>query len=105
MTPEMKMKNLLGLAQRAGKLISGEELTIKAIQRKEAKLVLVATDASDNTKEKIQNKCHFYSVPLTADFTADEISQAIGKSRSICAFTDKGFADSYKRLKGTSQMR
>ncbi|EQC73205.1 ribosomal protein L7Ae family protein [Streptococcus sp. HSISM1] len=30
---------MLGLAQRAGKLISGEELVIKAIQEEKAKLV------------------------------------------------------------------
>lgn len=105
MTPEEKMRNLMGLAMRAGMLISGEEMTIKAIQHKEARLVLVATDASNNTREKMKNKCQFYSIPFTSDFTAEEISQAIGKSRSICAFTDKGFADSYQRLKGTSQMR
>jgi len=35
---KQKISNLLGLAQRAGKLISGEELVIKAIQEEKAKL-------------------------------------------------------------------
>ena len=33
MTPEDKMLNLLGLSLRAGKLITGEEMTIKSIQK------------------------------------------------------------------------
>lgn len=105
MTPQDKQMNLLGLALRAGKLITGEELTIKAVQRKEAKLVIVAGDASNNTQEKLVNKCKYYHVPLDIAFTADEISAAIGKSRSICAFTEKGFADSYLKLKGTNNMK
>ncbi|MFZ2584316.1 MAG: 50S ribosomal protein L7, partial [Trichococcus flocculiformis] len=36
MTPEDKMLNLLGLSLRAGKLITGEEMTIKSIQKNEA---------------------------------------------------------------------
>lgn len=100
-----KQLNLLGLATRARKLITGEELTIKAVQRNEAKLVLVAADCSENTKEKMVNKCTYYNVPIEIIFSSEEISQAIGKSRSICAFTDKGFADSYFKLKGTNNMR
>lgn len=104
MTPEQKQLNLLGLATRAGKLVTGDELTTKAIQKKKAKLVVVASDASDNTKDKMQNKCMFYNVPLDISFTKDEISQAIGKNRSICAFTEKGFVDSYLKLKGTNNI-
>ena len=105
MEQSKKQLNLLGIATRARKLISGEELTIKAIQRNEAKLVIVATDCSDNIKEKLLNKCTYYNVPFDSSFTSDEISIAIGKSRSICAFTEKGFADSYLKLKGTNNMR
>ncbi|MFZ2262530.1 MAG: ribosomal L7Ae/L30e/S12e/Gadd45 family protein, partial [Trichococcus flocculiformis] len=46
MTPEDKMLNLLGLSLRAGKLITGEEMTIKSIQKNEAVFVLCATDCS-----------------------------------------------------------
>ena len=34
-----KLANMLGLAQRAGRIISGEELTVKAIQEGKADLV------------------------------------------------------------------
>ena len=101
MTPEDKMLNLLGLALRAGKLITGEEMTIKSIQKNEAVFVLCATDCSTNTKEKLENKCRYYEVPFLVHFTSEQISQAIVKSRSICALTDRGFAKSFMRLKGT----
>ncbi|HAP7497366.1 TPA: 50S ribosomal protein L7, partial [Enterococcus faecium] len=39
-----KAMNLIGLAMRAGKLITGEELTIAEIRKQKAKLVFVATD-------------------------------------------------------------
>ena len=104
MNSDEKKLQLLGLALRAGRLISGEELTIRSIQKNEAKLVIVASDASENTREKMKNKCQFYNVPISTEFTSDEISQSIGKNRSICAFTDKGIATSYQKLKGTRKI-
>lgn len=104
MSPEEKQLQLLGLALRASRLITGEEMTIRSIQKNEAKLVLVASDASENTKEKMINKCQFYKIPISTEHTSDEISQAVGKSRSICAFIDKGFAESYYKLKGTRKI-
>ena len=49
--------SLLGLANRAGKIISGEELVIKEIRSGKAKLVFFSEDASANTKKKITDKC------------------------------------------------
>ncbi|MGC3347912.1 L7Ae/L30e/S12e/Gadd45 family ribosomal protein, partial [Enterococcus faecium] len=51
-----KAMNLIGLAMRAGKQITGEELTIAEIRKLKAKLVFVATDASENTRKKIIDK-------------------------------------------------
>ncbi|MCZ0716772.1 YlxQ-related RNA-binding protein [Aerococcus kribbianus] len=84
--------NSLGLAQVAGKLVSGEALVIKAIQRQEAKLVFLANDCSPTTKKKIKNKSSYYDVPLVEEYTTMEISQALGKKRSLVALTDQGFA-------------
>ena len=43
--------NLIGLAMR-GKTNHGEELTIAEIRKQKAKLVFVATDASENTRKR-----------------------------------------------------
>lgn len=92
-----KKLNLLGLAQAASSLVSGEERVIQAIQQGEAKLVVVANDASPSTQEKINNKCSYYQVPINLDYKMVDISQALGKKRSICAFTNKGFAASFQK--------
>ena len=48
-----KALNMLGLAMRAGKLITGEELTINEIRKHKVSLVIVTTDASENTQKKL----------------------------------------------------
>ena len=43
---------MLGLAMRAGKLITGEEMTINEIRKRKVNLVIVTIDASENTQKK-----------------------------------------------------
>lgn len=43
--------NLLGLANRARKLVHGEGTIVEGIRNKQVKLVLIAEDASDNTQK------------------------------------------------------
>ncbi|MGX7417744.1 YlxQ-related RNA-binding protein [Carnobacterium gallinarum] len=98
MTNEQKVLNLLGMAQRAGKLVTGEDLSIKEIRNGNAKLVIVALDASENTRKKLSDKGQHYEVPVTVRFTKLELSQAIGKERTICTIIDKGFAKKFREL-------
>ncbi|WDF83743.1 YlxQ-related RNA-binding protein [Lacticaseibacillus pabuli] len=98
MTNTEQMKNLLGLAQRAGKLETGTDFTLKAVAAKKAKLVILATDASSNLTKKIQDKCNFYDVPLAVPMTVDDLSIAIGHVRSVVAVMDAGFAKSLAKL-------
>ncbi|BAL61920.1 ribosomal protein L7A family [Melissococcus plutonius DAT561] len=48
---DQKILNLLGLATKAGKIVTGEELTIKDIRNQKTALVFIAKDASKNTKK------------------------------------------------------
>ncbi|EGV10485.1 ribosomal protein L7Ae domain protein [Streptococcus constellatus subsp. pharyngis SK1060 = CCUG 46377] len=50
---KQKLANLLGLAQRANRIISGEELVVRAIQDGKAKLVFLANDAAPNLTKKL----------------------------------------------------
>ncbi|WP_077621929.1 L7Ae/L30e/S12e/Gadd45 family ribosomal protein [Sediminibacillus massiliensis] len=91
--------NLLGLAFRAGKLSLGEEAIIKDIQKKRAKLVLLASDIGPQTRKKLIDKCTFYNIPFLLADDRDTISQAIGKSgRVAIAVLDAGFADKLASL-------
>ncbi|MDB7100895.1 YlxQ-related RNA-binding protein [Enterococcus mundtii] len=93
-----KAKNLIGLAMRAGKMITGEELTIGDIRRQKAKIVFVASDASENTRKKIKDKSSYYEVPCFELFSEEEITQMIGKPRKVIGITDTGFAKKVKEL-------
>lgn len=94
---DVKKLNMLGLAQRAGKVISGEELVEKAIMQKKAKVVFVASDSSDATKDKFDKKCFFYKIPTIFDYNSSQLSHAIGKTRKIICITDINFANAFKK--------
>lgn len=93
-----KALNLLGIATRAGKIVSGDGLTLTEIRNQNAKLVFVASDASPNTLKKFQDKCTYYKVPCISQFSQIELSQAIGRSRMIIGVCDTGFAKKLQEL-------
>ena len=58
-------------------------------------MVVVADDASANTKKMFQNKCHFYHVPIYCYGDMDLLGHAIGnESRASLAVLDQGLAQS-----------
>ena len=95
---KQKISNLLGLAQRAGRSISGEELVVKAIQDGKVKLVFLAHDAGPNLTKKIQDKSQYYQVEIVTVFSTLELSIAVGKSRKVLAVTDAGFTKKMRSL-------
>lgn len=98
-----KALSLLGLAVKAGKVVSGEFSTEESIKRHKAKLVIIAGDASDNTKKKFQDKCRFYKVPVFIYGSKYTLGHAMGKQERACAaIEDRGFAKSIVTLFGGS---
>lgn len=94
---DVKVLNLLGLATKAHKTVRGEDNVIKAMQQGKVKMVFIASDASERTKDQFSKKCFFYSVDVNFDFTCGELSSAIGRGLcKIIAINDQGF---YKTLK------
>lgn len=78
---------------RAGKLVTGDETVLKAVRSGNAKLVVMATDASANMQKKYRDKCGSYEVPLIEYGTRGELGASIGKDeRVLIAVTDAGFA-------------
>ena len=93
-----KELSLLGLAAKAGKLVSGEFMTEKSVKEGKARLVLVATDASDNTKKMFRNMCDFYKVPLCLIGDKETLGHVIGKQfRASLAVTDDGFTKAIQK--------
>ena len=65
----------------------------KAVKSGSAYLVIVAEDASDNTKKEFFNMCNFYHVPVCCYGTKEQLGHAMGKEmRASLAVTDEGFS-------------
>lgn len=93
-----KIYSLLGIAMRGRNLVSGEFQTLEAIKKGSAMLVIIAEDASDNTKKLFSDKCLFYQVPFFQYGTREELGKAIGKDlRSSVGVCDAGLADAVIR--------
>lgn len=94
---QSKALALISLATKAGKTASGEFCTEKEVKTGRAALVIVASDASDNTKKKFKNMCEFYKVPIYFYKDKDTLGHAMGKEfRASLAVTDAGFAKGIK---------
>lgn len=88
----VKAQQALGMAMRAGKLVTGDEAMMSAIRSGKVKLALLANDASDNAKKKYRDKCHYYEIKLVEGLDRAQLGQAIGKAeRVIIGVTDPGF--------------
>jgi ribosomal protein L7Ae-like RNA K-turn-binding protein len=90
---------MLGMAMRAGKLVTGEEGVVLAIRQNKVNLVFLAEDASPNTTKKITDKSIYYKVPVMTVESRYELGHAIGKAeRVVVGISDKGFANKMKTL-------
>ena len=74
-----KLLSLISLATKAGKTASGEFCTEKEVKSGRAKLVIVAADASENTKKKFRNMCDYYQVPVFFYGDKNTLGHAMGK--------------------------
>ena len=102
---DSKILSLFGLATRAGRIASGEFQTETAVKSGTAYLVVVAEDASDNTKKLFRDKGSFYKVQVIEFGTKEELGHAIGKEfRASLAILDEGFAKAVmKKIDSLSQ--
>lgn len=93
-----KIFSYFGLATKARNVASGEFSTEKAVKEGKANLVIVAEDASDNTKKMFTNMCTYYKVPIYFFGEKTELGHAMGKEfRASLALLDKGLADAVEK--------
>jgi ribosomal protein L7Ae-like RNA K-turn-binding protein len=91
--------NLLGMARKAGAIETGETNSGAAVHAGRARLLLLASDASENAAGRAEGYVSTRRVPLCrVPFTKDEISAITGKNGcSMAVLTDLGFAESFAR--------
>ena len=88
-----KILNLLGLAKKARKLVLVTDTSVAMLKSNKLTLLVIATDASDSTYDKLEKKAYFYQVPVMYKFTTEELSNALGVNQvKVIGITDAGFA-------------
>lgn len=93
MTKQERWASLLGLAYRAGTVVSGDALVRSSVSGRKAYVVLVAQDAAANARKQWENKCDYYKIPLRYVTSRQTLGHAIGKDeRVVVAVSEKGFA-------------
>ena len=86
--------SLLGLALRGGNLVVGEEPVEAVARARDARVLLVAADAAENTVRRVRHfaeagQCLWVKLP----FTKEELGFVVGRtSLAIAAFTDAALA-------------
>ena len=88
-----KVLALLGLSKKSGNIVSGELAVKEAVRSQKARLVIIAEDASQNTRKLFTDKCLTYSVPCVFYSDKASLGNALGtKERSSAAVLDEGLA-------------
>lgn len=94
-----KLTAYIGFAKKSGRITIGSALTVDGIRsggRKTPLVAVCASDASKNTKSRIENSCNYYEVPLVkAPVTCEELGNIVGKGTavSVVGITDMNLAD------------
>ena len=98
MSEKRELLGALGLCARAGKLIYGIPMICEALKaggKNKPVLVVEASDTSDNSHKRIQDRCRFYGTEiLRIEIAGAELGAAVGKTTVLgaVAVTDAGLA-------------
>lgn len=92
-----KALNYIGLAKKAGSIEVGETNSGAAIRSGKGRVLLLASDASDNAKRRAENYVHETQTPLVAiPFSKSDLSQITGDTGcSMAVITDFGLAAAF----------
>lgn len=74
-----KVLSLLGIASRARRIVCGQTV-LESFKKNQVKYLFIASDASENTKERYLNKCKYYNVKYCDTYSTSQLSLAIGQN-------------------------
>ena len=106
MKPLDKALNYMALARKAGRIELGEEPVGAAARAQKARLVVVASDATDHTWRRAQSfvagtnqQC------IRVPFNKDQLGESIGRAAlAVAAFTDPALALAFVKSLGQPQL-
>ena len=88
-----KVLRYMGLAKRAGSLVSGVNTCTWAMSKGRASLIILAEDISENSEKKIMKEVRRSDTAFVKYGNISDLSHAVGQTdRSVFAITDDQFA-------------
>jgi ribosomal protein L7Ae-like RNA K-turn-binding protein len=96
-----KFLQFLGIACKARALIAGEYPCLRALRAGRGQLLILATDTSLNTADRLQAAAEGHGVDWLVVYTKEQLGLAIGQSqRAALLVTDPGIARKLQQLAG-----
>ena len=93
---ETHVQNLLSMAARARRIVSGAFMAEEMLRKKRGAYLLLARDVSEETKDKFTRMAAQMDVPTAELLTMQQLGHCLGKEyRAVALLIDRGFA---KRL-------
>jgi ribosomal protein L7Ae-like RNA K-turn-binding protein len=101
-----KFLNFIGICKKSGKIVLGDHMVEKEMNRETLKLVVVATDTSDRIWAKYERFCKEKGIPALRASTKEELGKAVGKkATAVAGFKDQNQSNNlvklYENLKET----
>ena len=94
-----KILGLIGLAAKARKVCFGADSVEERVNKKQVKLLIVAEDASDRTKDKFSKIAEKKNVPIIIKGEIEILSKTIGKSnKAIIGIEDINLSNEIQRI-------
>ena len=96
-----RLCGMLGLASRARMLSVGTDIACDSVRSGNAKLLIVAHDASDNTKKRVFNCAKYYEVACyEVPIGQNDLGHALGKKGATAALSlnDRNMAKGITKL-------
>jgi ribosomal protein L7Ae-like RNA K-turn-binding protein len=99
---ELSVYRLIGMARRAGRLVGGMDAVCAAVQRKQARLIILAADAAERTARRIEQVARADSTAIRVFGTRAGIGHWTGGAlTAVIALTDQGIAVRLQDLLGS----
>ncbi len=94
-----RMGHLIGLANRAGHLVTGVGAVREALRSGTVRCIVAAEDVSERAQDKVVRLAQAKNVPVVAGPTAARLGERLGRPPvMVVGVRDRGLADEVVRL-------
>ena len=92
-----KLESYMGFAAKSRNMVTGYNTCLLMMKKRQIKLLVIASDLSDNTKKKMLEQCAAGRVKYRIFADAESLSKMTGKKgKGLFGITDMHFAEIIK---------